>query len=358
MESSQQRPGPADGREVAPQNGGADVPKSARRRPPLWVLIAGAIVVIAILIWGARFLSYALSHQSTDDARVDADTVTVTSKIQERVKSILVDTNQPVHKGQIIVRLDDTDERAGVQQAQAALSAQQAQARAAQENVSLTRADVAAQATAGHGRRERGARRRFRTPRRRHRRRGSRPTPRAPRSRRRKRSCAAPSRRCRRRVPRCSARTPTTAATPRWCGPATSRGRSSTRSARRRRKRSRSTRPRSTKSPRRKPAVAQAQAKLHVGDRLGECGDSRDRRAAGAASDGPRQARARATTRTASRPLRRRRARRTRKRDRLRAQLADRAGPARIHGDPFADRRRSSARRTSRSAPPSRPGNR
>ncbi len=150
METSQQRPGQTDGREVVPPNADA-APKSTRRRPPLWVLVAGAIVVIAILIWGARFLSYALSHQSTDDARVDADTVTVTSKIQERVDSIVVDTNQPVHKGQVIVRLDDTDEQAAVQQAQAGLAAQQAQARAAQENVSLTRADVQAQAQQGTG---------------------------------------------------------------------------------------------------------------------------------------------------------------------------------------------------------------
>jgi membrane fusion protein (multidrug efflux system) len=114
-------------------------------------LVLGAIVVIAILIWGARFLAYALSHQTTDDARVDADTVTVTSKIQERVDQILVDTNQPVHRGQILIRLDDTDEHNTVLQAQAALQAQDAQARAAQENVSLTRAEVAAQSVQGNG---------------------------------------------------------------------------------------------------------------------------------------------------------------------------------------------------------------
>lgn len=148
----QQRPGPTDGGSQAPPHAAeTDVPKASRRRPPLWLLVVGAIVVIAILIWGVRFLSYALSHQSTDDARVDADTVTVTSKIQERVSQILVDTNQPVRKGQVIIRLDDTDERAALEQAQAALAAQQAQARAAQENVALTRADVAAQSQQGSG---------------------------------------------------------------------------------------------------------------------------------------------------------------------------------------------------------------
>jgi membrane fusion protein (multidrug efflux system) len=125
--------------------------KAKRRRPPVLVIVIGAIVLIAALIWGVRYLAYASAHQTTDDARVDADTVAVTSKIQERVAQVLVDTNQPVRKGQVLVRLDDTDEHAALQQAQAGLTAQRANARAAQENVALTRAQVAAQATQGAG---------------------------------------------------------------------------------------------------------------------------------------------------------------------------------------------------------------
>jgi membrane fusion protein (multidrug efflux system) len=141
------------GRTTPPPNddGNGDAPRTKRGRPPLWMLVAGAIVVIAILFWGGKYLAYALSHETTDDARVDADTVSVTSKIQERVDQILVDTNQTVTKGEILVRLDDTDEHNAVLQAQAALQAQDAQARAAQENVSLTRAQVAAQNAQGAG---------------------------------------------------------------------------------------------------------------------------------------------------------------------------------------------------------------
>jgi membrane fusion protein (multidrug efflux system) len=125
--------------------------ETKRRRPPVLILLISALLVLAALIWGVRYLGYARAHETTDDARVDADTVTVTSKIQERVAQILVDTDQPVRKGQIIIRLDDTDERAALSQAQAALAAQRAQARAAQENVALTRAQVQAQAQQGAG---------------------------------------------------------------------------------------------------------------------------------------------------------------------------------------------------------------
>jgi membrane fusion protein (multidrug efflux system) len=122
-----------------------------RRRPPVIVLVLGAIVLIAALLWGIRYFAYASTHQTTDDARVDADTVTVTSKIGERIDAILVDTNAPVKQGQVIIRLDRTDEQNAVQQARAALEAQRAQARAAQENVALTRAQMQAQATQGAG---------------------------------------------------------------------------------------------------------------------------------------------------------------------------------------------------------------
>ncbi|HEV3088106.1 MAG TPA: HlyD family secretion protein [Candidatus Elarobacter sp.] len=138
-----------------PPAGGApvetEVTTTKRRLPPLWVMVVGAIAIIAALIWGVRYLTYASSHQTTDDARVDSDIVTVSSKIQERVAKVLVDANQPVTKGQVVVQLDNTDELAGLQQARAALDAQRAQARAAQANVDLTRGQVAAQATQGAG---------------------------------------------------------------------------------------------------------------------------------------------------------------------------------------------------------------
>ncbi|HEY8298171.1 MAG TPA: HlyD family secretion protein [Candidatus Baltobacteraceae bacterium] len=82
-------------------------------------LLVVAIAVIALLIFGVKYFVYARAHQSTDDARVDANTVDVTSKIGERVERILVATDQPVRKGQLLIVLDSTDEQAKVTQAEA-----------------------------------------------------------------------------------------------------------------------------------------------------------------------------------------------------------------------------------------------
>lgn len=119
------------------------------RKAPSWLrpvlIVAGGIIVLIALVYGVRWLVYAMAHQTTDDAQVGADTVVVTSKIAERVRSVYTDTNQPVRKGQLLIQLDDRDERTKVAQAQAALNAQNAQVRAAQENVSLTLAQQGAQ---------------------------------------------------------------------------------------------------------------------------------------------------------------------------------------------------------------------
>lgn len=122
--------------------------------------VVGAIIVIAVIVWGVRYWDYAHVHQTTDDAHVDATTVTVTSKIGERVDHIYVDTNQPVHKGQLLIALDSADEQARLDQAKAnlqlALQNQQAQTQQgtggiaqAQGNVQDAQAQVpAAQAAA------------------------------------------------------------------------------------------------------------------------------------------------------------------------------------------------------------------
>lgn len=113
------------------------------RRRALWIV--GAIVALIALAYGIPAFLYSGSHQGTDDAKIDADVVTVTNKISERIARILVDTNQPVSKGQLLIVLDDRDERTRYEQAQAAYRAQKAQADAATASVSLTRDEQEAQ---------------------------------------------------------------------------------------------------------------------------------------------------------------------------------------------------------------------
>jgi|SRR5579883_298592 len=91
----------------------------SRPRKRFFFLIAAVVVIVLAVVWGLPYLNYMLSHEGTDDAHVAADEVAVTSKIPERIDRILVDTNQPVRRGQLLIVLDNKDELAKLRQAQA-----------------------------------------------------------------------------------------------------------------------------------------------------------------------------------------------------------------------------------------------
>jgi membrane fusion protein (multidrug efflux system) len=124
-----------------------DVREKTGRSPivRLALIVVGVVVLLFLIVLGVKYLAYATAHETTDDATIDADEIQITSKISERVDRILVDTNQSVRRGQVLIALDDVDERARYAQADAAVKAQEAQARAAQETVTLTQDTQSAQ---------------------------------------------------------------------------------------------------------------------------------------------------------------------------------------------------------------------
>ena len=100
-------------------NGATDAEDRGGPRKRVIFGAIGAVVAIALLIFGTKWFLYARLHEGTDDARVDADPVAVTSKIDERIDKILVDTNQEVHVGQVLITLDQSVERDQLRTAQA-----------------------------------------------------------------------------------------------------------------------------------------------------------------------------------------------------------------------------------------------
>ena len=141
----------ADQKTVAGQkaNGPANVPDETRSGPGkrvIFAIVAVVVIVIAV-IWGVPWMTYSLSHEGTDDAHVAADEVAVTSKIPERIDRILVDTNQPVRRGQLLIVLDNKDELAKLRQAQAqydlAVANQRATTQQGQGGVSQAGGEIA-----------------------------------------------------------------------------------------------------------------------------------------------------------------------------------------------------------------------
>src|ERR1700733_8638339 len=117
-------------------------PKSSSRK----LVILGALVVLAAI--GGYLWFTSLNRVSTDDAQVDGHIVPISPKIYGKVLEVLVDDNQQVKQGQVLVRIDPQDFQAKVDQAQAAVAVAQSQAQGANAGVPFTRDTTGSSVTA------------------------------------------------------------------------------------------------------------------------------------------------------------------------------------------------------------------
>lgn len=104
------------------------------------VLGAAGAVLLAALV---GVFVYYHDRESTDDAQVDGHITPMASKVYGRVAQVLVEDNQPVKAGQVLVKIDPRDYQAALDQAKAALLLAESEARSAGVDVPRTRENVA-----------------------------------------------------------------------------------------------------------------------------------------------------------------------------------------------------------------------
>ncbi|MEO7038515.1 MAG: HlyD family secretion protein [Gemmatimonadaceae bacterium] len=104
-----------------------EAPAKATRKKVIIVGIVGIVVVIA-LVWGIKTFIYSRGHESTDNAQVDGHIVPVLAKVGGYVTAVLVQDNDSVAKGKELVRIDDSELKVKVAQAEADLAAAQSTA--------------------------------------------------------------------------------------------------------------------------------------------------------------------------------------------------------------------------------------
>ncbi len=103
------------------------------------LLIVTALVLIGAVVGGIWwYLGRGL--ESTDDAFVDGDIASLAPRVGGTVLKVLVDDNQHVAAGQVLVEVDPADYQVAVESAQAGLAAAQARAANARADLELTRA--------------------------------------------------------------------------------------------------------------------------------------------------------------------------------------------------------------------------
>ncbi len=110
----------------------ATVHKPARRK---WPWIVGLILLAGAAVIAIPWLRDALTTVSTDDAYVNGHVTFVAPRVSGQVKRVLVDDNNAVRKGDLLVELDPEPFEVQVNIAQAAATAAKADLVAAQASV-------------------------------------------------------------------------------------------------------------------------------------------------------------------------------------------------------------------------------
>ena len=115
---SDQEPAPpvkgGDGKGAETSNGKPDKkPLTTRvlgwiREHPL-ATILGVVGFVVFVVCGAFLWKYLQSYESTDDAQVDGHLNAISSRIAGTVKSVSIENNQNVSRGELVVELDPRD---------------------------------------------------------------------------------------------------------------------------------------------------------------------------------------------------------------------------------------------------------
>jgi len=103
-------------------------PKAAEPRKPsplhrrgvqIGIAVGAIVVLVAGGIWLADWLTHGRYVQTTNDAYLKSDDVVVSSKTSGTIEKVFVTDNERVSPGQPLVQIDDSSNRARVEQAQA-----------------------------------------------------------------------------------------------------------------------------------------------------------------------------------------------------------------------------------------------
>jgi membrane fusion protein, multidrug efflux system len=138
---------------VVPETDTTVKPSPKKPHPKRKGLIVAALGIGAIAAGSAgyKWWQYASIHQETDNATVMGRVHPVSSRIPGTVQQILVNDNQLVKKGQMLVKLDPRDYKIRFQQAVADLDAAKSKANTAKVNITLAGKNAQASTTQAQG---------------------------------------------------------------------------------------------------------------------------------------------------------------------------------------------------------------
>jgi membrane fusion protein (multidrug efflux system) len=126
----------------APAEAPAEKPKG-RRGGRVVVLGLVALALLAGVVFGVKEMVFYKHHAETDDAYVEGHIDPVLPKVSGYVTKVLVDDNQRIEKGQLLLQIDPRDLQSRVDTARAALENARAKVAVARANAASARTEAA-----------------------------------------------------------------------------------------------------------------------------------------------------------------------------------------------------------------------
>ena len=124
------------GRASPVASGAPASPDAVRRtRPRLLLPLSILVVMVVGVAYGWHWYSVGRFFETTDDAYVSADAVTLAPRIAGYLAAVPVRDNQEVKAGDLLARIDDRDYRAALAQARAEVAEAKASLRATESQV-------------------------------------------------------------------------------------------------------------------------------------------------------------------------------------------------------------------------------
>ena len=129
-------------------NPNAQAPAAPVNKRKRALAILAGVVVVSAIAWSAWYLLVARWHESTDDAYVQGNVVSITPQTVGTVVSIAADDGMKVEAGDVLVRLDPNDAQVAYEQAEANLANVVRQVRGLYSTVDANQADISARRVA------------------------------------------------------------------------------------------------------------------------------------------------------------------------------------------------------------------
>jgi membrane fusion protein (multidrug efflux system) len=114
--------------------------KPAKSSYTKWLILLAVLVVIGLAVFIYWYL-YLRGYVSTDDAYIEGNRISISSKILGRITELTVDEGDTIQQNQLLVQLDSTDLHAQMAQAVASLDYAIQNAALAKVNVNLAQDD-------------------------------------------------------------------------------------------------------------------------------------------------------------------------------------------------------------------------